>query len=272
MTSIRYPSLDEFWPAVRARRFVQALGGKPTKYVENMAFLAERAGVHPAQMEKVNPVTFAERNGMLCAARKLLGARDYLTFDQLRNSTWHHSVTWAYAMQEPIPPYVPAAKKWRGLLPYITDKDLALFLRGEKPKQATEMAVFNMEQCIRNCGIATHLNVRKRLAEMGYYAEEVYGYANIPHPFPIDLHSNAGLFAFADGKPLPHPMYLRDRQLDAEEKAVAVAGAVQIRKQEAAAVRAANAVIAETTAGATAGTKRSWWTPWLCGTVAVEKY
>jgi len=109
MSSIRYPSLDEFWPAVRARRFVQALGGKATKYVENMAFLAERAGVHPAQMDKINPLTFAERNGLLCSVRKMLGERTYVELDRWRNSTWHHSVTWAYAMNEPIPPYVPSA-------------------------------------------------------------------------------------------------------------------------------------------------------------------
>ena len=252
MSSIRYPSLNEFWPAVRARRFVQALRGKPTKYVENMAFLAARAGVHPAQMHLVNPVTFAERNGLLCAVRKMLGAREYVTFDILRNSTYHPSAMWAYAMQEPIPPYVPVVRvaKWRGRRPYVTDKDLALFLAGKTPKQATQMAIFNMEQCIRNGGIATHLLVRKTLAEKGYYPEEVYGYANILHPFPIDLHSDEGLFAFAAGKPLPHPVYLRKLAVEAEVKA-APAPATAVKETKA---------------------KRSWWTPWVCGMVAVETY
>jgi hypothetical protein len=367
--SIRYPSLDEFWPAVRARRFVKVLGGKPTKYVENMAFLAKRAGVHPAQMRMVNPITFAERN-CISSVRKLLGERSYFTFDLLRNSTWHPSAKWFYAVNEPIPPYVdlvplaaeakvmaeeakakaeevvvkpeeanakqfvwtaadearhqanlaqrradtwarcsaaategkwgvaPEAeakamtllsaalaaeakikaeeaetkaevaevkpevvevkaeddKHW-GTCPYITDEDLDLILAGKTPKQATWEAIFNMQQTIRNCGIASHLIVRKRLAEKGYYEEELFGYARIPRPFPIDLHSEEGLAAYAAGKPLPHPVYLREKQ---KQEAAAM-----VKAEEAAAAKVKQVVVE---------VKRSWWrSPWLCGMVAVEK-
>ena len=103
MSSIRYPSITEFWPATRVRRFVKALGMKPTKYEENIALLAEKAGVHPKQMDMVNPVTFAQRNFL--HARVLLGELEY---DTLRKADTHPSATWAYAMKKPIPPYLGA--------------------------------------------------------------------------------------------------------------------------------------------------------------------
>ncbi len=108
--SIYYPTLDEFWPAVRARNFVKALGGNPTKYVENMAFLAARAGVHVKQMWLVNPITFAERN-CIPSVRKLLGHRTYVTLELVRNSKWHHSNSWAYEKGEPIPPFFETVRR-----------------------------------------------------------------------------------------------------------------------------------------------------------------
>ena len=106
-----YPTIDEFWPAARAKNFVKALGGKPTKYVENMAFLAARAGVHSAQMNMVNPLTFADRNWL--GAHSLLDKNTRFHLDCIRQSTYHPSTKWAYAMNEPIPPYVnPAVDKW----------------------------------------------------------------------------------------------------------------------------------------------------------------
>lgn len=104
MSSIRYPSLDEFWPAKRARHFVQALGFPATKYVENMAVLAERAGVHPAQMCMVNPLTFAERNlpDGSGDALDLLGQRTYVQMAYKRK----HSVPWAYEKGWSIPPFL----------------------------------------------------------------------------------------------------------------------------------------------------------------------
>ena len=53
----RYPSLNAFWPAVRARNFVKLLGQKPGNYVHNMAILAAKAGVAPEQMWRINPLT-----------------------------------------------------------------------------------------------------------------------------------------------------------------------------------------------------------------------
>ena len=75
MSSIRYASLDEYWPAVRARAFaaeVRSLGGGPgfttprrLTYAKNMEILAEWAKVPVSSMPWVNPITFAER---LCSA------------------------------------------------------------------------------------------------------------------------------------------------------------------------------------------------------------
>jgi hypothetical protein len=61
MSSVRYASLNEYWPAVRARNFVKALGEVPTTYTKNLEFLAARACVPVNHMPFVNPITFAER-------------------------------------------------------------------------------------------------------------------------------------------------------------------------------------------------------------------
>ena len=92
MPSIRYASLDEYWPAVRARAFaaeVRSLGGGPgfttprrLTYAKNMEILAKWAGVPVNHMPWVNPITFAER---LCSAafsspenlKKVMGKRAY---------------------------------------------------------------------------------------------------------------------------------------------------------------------------------------------------
>lgn len=75
MPSIRYASLDEYWPAVRARAFaaeVRSLGGGPgfttprrLTYAKNMEILAEWAKVPVKHMPWVNPIAYAER---LCSA------------------------------------------------------------------------------------------------------------------------------------------------------------------------------------------------------------
>jgi hypothetical protein len=72
----RYPTIDEYWPARRARNFVKAgWGGSFPKYAKNMQWLSMLAGVPVEQMCYVNPVTFAERNGLL--AESLLGKSTY---------------------------------------------------------------------------------------------------------------------------------------------------------------------------------------------------
>jgi hypothetical protein len=82
MPSIRYASLDEYWPAVRVRAFVKELGKAPTTYPKNMEILAAYAGVPVKHMPWVNPIAFAER---LCSAAfsdpanltKVMGKRAY---------------------------------------------------------------------------------------------------------------------------------------------------------------------------------------------------
>jgi len=82
MPSIRYATLDEYWPAVRARAFVKALGEVPTTYPKNMEILAAHAGVPVKHMPWLNPIAFAER---LCSAEfstqanltKVMGKRAY---------------------------------------------------------------------------------------------------------------------------------------------------------------------------------------------------
>jgi hypothetical protein len=354
--STYYPSLDEFWPAVRARNFVKALGGVPTKYVENMEFLAARAGVHPTQMLLVNPITFAERN-CISSVRTLLGDRTYFTLDMIRKSNWHPSTKWFYANNEPIPPHmglvalaakptssvkefvwtaadearhqanlaqrradawarcsaaateskwgaapeaeanamtllssalaeaanakaeVAEIKEWLaqrraevevkeeevevkaedkewGTRPYITDEDLDKFLEPESGMEgpgATHQAIWDLEFFIRTRGIATYMALRRLQAEKGYFMEEVYGNACSLRPFPIDLHSEEGLAAFAAGKPLPHPVYLREKQQKDQKEMTEVAEVAEAAKAKPVVVKV----------------KSSWWSrPWLCGMVS----
>lgn len=100
-----YPTLNEFWPAVRARSFVKALGEKPGNYAHNMEILAKRAGVHAKQMHMVNPLTFGERNGIVSSLRTLLGRDTYSRFEVERLCEGTGSSTWAYHKKEPIPSY-----------------------------------------------------------------------------------------------------------------------------------------------------------------------
>jgi len=74
-TTLSYPkTLDANWPAVRAKNFVKALKMKPGKnYAENMAILAAKASVTVEELIVMNPVMYAERNGMNC--EELLGRR-----------------------------------------------------------------------------------------------------------------------------------------------------------------------------------------------------
>lgn len=110
----RYPSLNEFWPPIRARNFVKKLCRTPGNYAHNMEILAAKAGVHPKQMWYVNPVTFAEREFKSYrdhnsdALIKLLGRDTYYYFCQERDSGCFSS-RWAYHKGQSIPEYNPWA-------------------------------------------------------------------------------------------------------------------------------------------------------------------
>lgn len=112
-----YPTLDQFWPAVRARNFVKELGENPGNYAKNMETLATIAGVHVKQMCYVNPVTFAERHFRkswfpTANLEKILGNDTYRRLNDERNSAYiSSSANWAYHKKEPIPPYVEPAPK-----------------------------------------------------------------------------------------------------------------------------------------------------------------
>jgi len=93
-----YPTINEFWPARRARNFVKAgWGGSFPTYAKNMEWLSIVARVHVDQMCHVNPVTFAERNGLL--AESLLGKStyDYLIADRMRRQSLNKEVNVAVA-------------------------------------------------------------------------------------------------------------------------------------------------------------------------------
>jgi hypothetical protein len=129
MSSIRYPSLDEFWPAIRARNFVKALGLTATNYAENMALLAKKAGVHPTQMSMVNPLTFAERNGINIVS--LLGSREGFILDMERDQAWG-SGKWAYALRQPIPQYADDRNKTTADIQVFFNKFNETTIRAER--------------------------------------------------------------------------------------------------------------------------------------------
>ena len=91
MSSIHYPSLEEYWPDVLAQKFVaevRSLGevGFTTPqnltYAENMEILAAYAKLSIGDMRWVNPIAYAER---LCTEvfsspenlKKVMGKRAY---------------------------------------------------------------------------------------------------------------------------------------------------------------------------------------------------
>ena len=50
---------DAFWNATRAKNFVIAMGGKPTKWAENLAFLAAKAEITVEQLRLLDPISYA---------------------------------------------------------------------------------------------------------------------------------------------------------------------------------------------------------------------
>jgi hypothetical protein len=108
MSTDFYPRIEVFWNATRARNFVKALGFKPGKYADNMKILADYAHVHVKQMGRVNPLTYAERQGIgRKYADKILGKQVVAELEQERtfNCWGAGSMTWAYHKKQPIPAY-----------------------------------------------------------------------------------------------------------------------------------------------------------------------
>ena len=124
-----YPTLNEFWPAVRAKNFVKELGEKPGNYAKNMETLAAIARVHPKQMNRVNPVTFAERHFRksfypTANLTKILGGDTYSRLNDERNSPYiFGSATWAYHKKEPIPPYVEHVHTVPAVLEHVEEQE-----------------------------------------------------------------------------------------------------------------------------------------------------
>jgi hypothetical protein len=83
IVSMKYPSVNQFWPAKRARRFVKVgWGGSFPSYAKNMEWLAMAAGISVDQLLLLNPLTFAEKQGLL--ALPLLGKSTYAFLDAER--------------------------------------------------------------------------------------------------------------------------------------------------------------------------------------------
>ena len=50
---------DAFWNPTRARNFVISMGGKPTTWKENLAFLAAKGNMTVAQLRLLDPISYA---------------------------------------------------------------------------------------------------------------------------------------------------------------------------------------------------------------------
>jgi hypothetical protein len=79
-TTVYYPkTLDANWPAARAKNFVRALNITPGKnYAQNMMILATKASITVEELNAMNPVRYAEKNGINC--KELLGHRTFNHF------------------------------------------------------------------------------------------------------------------------------------------------------------------------------------------------
>ena len=118
-----YPSMNDYWPAVRAKKFITLLGQEPKNYDWNMRALAQTAGVHVFQMDGVNPITFGERNFPSVNLRKILGQATYQHLEHMRYNGM--SATWAYEKNLPIPVLSPGP--WLDTRPNRLARERALY-------------------------------------------------------------------------------------------------------------------------------------------------
>jgi hypothetical protein len=83
--TLKYPkSLDDNWPAIRARNFVKALGITPGRdYTMNMTILASKAKISIEELIIMNPIGYAQKDDIKIShktCQELLGRKQYRNF------------------------------------------------------------------------------------------------------------------------------------------------------------------------------------------------
>jgi hypothetical protein len=84
---------DAFWNPTRARNFVIALGGKPTTWRENLAFLAAKGKMSVEQLRLMDPISYAYLvNPIKWGGYSAVGAKvkALLGEDNFRNLVWFY--------------------------------------------------------------------------------------------------------------------------------------------------------------------------------------
>jgi hypothetical protein len=84
---------DAFWNPTRARNFVVALGGTPTTWPENLAFLAAKGKMTVEQLRLLDPISYAYLvNPIKWGGYSEVGAKvkSILGADNFRNLVWFY--------------------------------------------------------------------------------------------------------------------------------------------------------------------------------------
>ena len=83
---------DAFWNPTRAKNFVVAMGGKPTKWQENLAFLAAKGKMTVEQLRLLDPISYAYLVNPWRSVYLGVGAKvkAILGEDNYRNLVWYY--------------------------------------------------------------------------------------------------------------------------------------------------------------------------------------
>ena len=83
---------DAFWNPTRAKNFVVAMGGKPTKWQENLAFLAAKGKMTVEQLRLLDPISYAYLVNPWHSVYPGVGAKvkAILGEDNYRNLVWYY--------------------------------------------------------------------------------------------------------------------------------------------------------------------------------------
>ena len=83
---------DAFWNPTRAKNFVVAMGGKPTKWQENLAFLAAKGKMTVEQLRLLDPISYAYLVNPWDSVYSGVGAKvkAILGEDNYRNLVWYY--------------------------------------------------------------------------------------------------------------------------------------------------------------------------------------